>query len=155
MQFPVPQFIDVEDKLIGPFSLKQFAFIFIGGLIVVGLYRLIGVNFFFIILALPIAAFSLIMAFGKFNGRRFYESIPIFINFISAPKNMVFQKTGDIGDLHIQPITVEAKDQTPVNPEDSEAPQSKLKRISRMLEQKNAEEEEIVRKSQEKYPPQV
>ncbi len=34
MQFPVPQFTEVEDKIIGPLTLKQFGIIFGVGVII-------------------------------------------------------------------------------------------------------------------------
>ncbi len=150
MQFPVPQFIDVEDQLIGPFSLKQFGFVFVGGLIDLAFYRIFKLSFIFIILALPVTLFTLVMTFGRFNGRRIYDSIPIFLGFLSAPKNLVFQKKSDIDDLHIQTITIEQVNAQQVkdNPVAEEAPQSKLKRLSHLLEQKNAEVDEIVKQSQ-------
>jgi len=35
MQFNVPQFIETEDKLIGPFTLKQFLYLAAGGALLV------------------------------------------------------------------------------------------------------------------------
>ena len=68
MQFKVPQFIDIEDKIIGPLTLKQFIYL-LGGLGVIAIswfYFKLGV---FIIISIPILVLSLGLAFFKVNGR--------------------------------------------------------------------------------------
>ncbi|GAC1413392.1 MAG: hypothetical protein NVSMB66_5240 [Candidatus Doudnabacteria bacterium] len=149
MQFPVPQFLDVEDKIIGPFSLKQFGFVFGGGLLVVAIFKIFGFGPVFIVLGFPIALLTLFLSFGNFNGKKVYEAVPIFIKFLTAPKTMVFQKEGSVSDLNIGPITIEqiqsmsakTQPQAPI-----ESAQSQLKKLSRLLDQKNNEEKEIINK---------
>ncbi len=148
MQFSVPQFIDVEDKIIGPFTLKQFGFIFGGGLIDVGLFKLLGLSIPFFFLAIPIALATLFFSFGSFNGKRIYDVIPIFLRFLSAPKQMVFHhKKKDINDIDIEAINVRvAEEQTaaaqPVIAEEPIA--SRLKKLSLILDRKNEEEAEAL-----------
>lgn len=77
--FTVPQFIDVEDKLVGPFSFIQFLYILGGVGFSFLLWRLLP-NFIAIILIVPIAALSIALAFVKINNR------PFIITFISAIK---------------------------------------------------------------------
>ena len=70
MQYPVPQFQDVEDKVIGPLTFKQFVYILGGG----GLSYVIlmtvpkGLN---ILLIAIVAGFSLSLAFYKINRQPF------------------------------------------------------------------------------------
>ena len=52
MQFSVPQFVEVEDKIIGPLTLKQFLVLLGGGFVVFVLYKFITNAFFFISLTL-------------------------------------------------------------------------------------------------------
>ncbi len=150
MQFPVPQFLDVEDKIFGPFSLKQFGFVFFGGLIVVAIYRIFGIGFVFIILGLPIAIFTLFMTFGSFNGKKVYNVIPVFLNYISMPKRMIFHKTAHLDGLDVKPMTMEQyKEITGANAAKEvivEAPQTRLQEVTHLLQQKNAEEQEIINK---------
>jgi hypothetical protein len=150
MQYPVPQFLDVEDKIIGPFGLKQFGFIFGGGLIVVAIFRIFQFGLVFFALGMPIGLLTLFLAFGNFNGKKVYEAIPIFIKFIGAPKAMVFQKERNTDDLNIGPITMEQMQAINANQKISNIPvesaQSQLKRLSRLLDQKNQEEVEIINK---------
>ena len=40
MQFPVPQFTDVEDRIIGALSFKQFGIVFVAALIIFAVYTI-------------------------------------------------------------------------------------------------------------------
>lgn len=81
-QFVVPQFIDVEDKVIGPITVRQFIILLIAG----------GVEFLawkfsdftlFLFLTLVNAAFTILFAFIKINGRPVHFFI---LNFIQTSK---------------------------------------------------------------------
>lgn len=70
MEYQVPQFIEVEDKIFGPFTLQQFIFL-AGG---IGLAVILVLNlplFLAIILSIPIVGFALALAFFKINGKPF------------------------------------------------------------------------------------
>jgi hypothetical protein len=68
MQFQVPQFIEVEDKIFGPLTFKQFVYIFGGLGASYTLFRLLP-----LILAAPLIAvvggLAAGLAFFQFNGR--------------------------------------------------------------------------------------
>ncbi len=70
-QFVVPQFIDVEAKIIGPITARQF-------LILLGATLLIALNFrifdfsLFLALSIPIFIIAVVFAFVKVNGRPFH-----------------------------------------------------------------------------------
>ncbi len=148
MQFPVPQFIDIEDKIIGPFTLKQFGIIFIAGLIDVALFRIFKVGVVFFLIGLPVTLVGLVMAFGQFNGKKLYDSIPLALKFLSEPKQLVFHKTARMDNLNIKTITVEqvraAQGNASAQPEES--PQSKLKNLTRLLQEKSEQETQLVNK---------
>lgn len=69
MRFQVPQFIEVEDKIIGPLTIKQFIYIAGGAGMSFIIIRFLGL-LFGIIVALPVAAFALALAFYKPNERQ-------------------------------------------------------------------------------------
>ena len=73
-QFQVPQFITVEDKVIGPFTIKQFVFLGAGGLLIM-LLRTIFEGFVLYVLSLIIASLAGSMAFLKING----QSLPLLV----------------------------------------------------------------------------
>lgn len=72
MEYQVPQFVEVEDKIFGPFTLKQFIYLAGGA----GICAIILLNlplFVGIILALPVAGFAAALAFYKMNGKPFID----------------------------------------------------------------------------------
>ena len=74
MRFQVPQFIDVEDKIIGPFTLKQFVYLAGGGGMAFIIY-----HFLTPYIAIPIVAgviiLSLCLAFYKVNNKPFIDML--------------------------------------------------------------------------------
>ncbi len=70
MRFQVPQFINIEDKILGPFSIKQFVYI-VGG-IGMGYIAYNFLPFYLAILIIaPIAGLAAALAFYKPNGKPF------------------------------------------------------------------------------------
>ncbi len=67
-QFVVPQFIDVEDKVLGPITVRQFIIILVGGGLIFVAYKLADLTLF-ILEAVIIAFATFIIAFVKINGR--------------------------------------------------------------------------------------
>lgn len=92
MQFPVPQFIDIEDKIIGPLTLKQFLWCLAGAIILFILWTFLPLALF-IILALPITSLFGALAFYKHNGRPFIYFLMSGLKFLFKPKLYLFQKT--------------------------------------------------------------
>ena len=72
MQFKVPQFIDVEDKIFGPFSFKEFAYI-VGGLGASYVIYKIMPLILGIFLIIPILALAGALTFIKINNRPFVD----------------------------------------------------------------------------------
>jgi PrgI family protein len=70
MRYQVPQFIEVEDKIFGPLTLKQFLYLAGGGGLCLIFYSLLPF-YIFIGLSLPVIAFCLALAFYKINDRPF------------------------------------------------------------------------------------
>jgi len=83
MQFKVPQFLDIEDKIFGPFTFRQFIYLAGGGGLCFVLYKLLGL-FLGIIPMLVVAGFSLALTFYRPNGKP-------FINMLEAGFKFTFQ----------------------------------------------------------------
>lgn len=73
MQFRVPQFIDMEDKVFGPFTLKQFGYIVGAGGVSFVIWTFIPIKFFAILIILPVVGLFLALAFVKYNNRSFAD----------------------------------------------------------------------------------
>ena len=68
MQFQIPQFIEVEDKIAGPFTLKQLLYLIGGGAIALVSFLIFKLWLTMIIITVD-ALISLSLAFFKYNGQ--------------------------------------------------------------------------------------
>lgn len=112
MRFQVPQFIEVEDKIFGPLTFKQFVYLAGGGGICVLLFMFFP-KFLAIMISLPVAAFVLALAFYKVNDKPFINVIEAFFNYTLTNKLYIWKKedkpmnrTGEPSSLPIQQIQV-------------------------------------------------
>lgn len=139
MQYAVPQFIDVEDKLLGPLTLKQFLSLLGTGGIVLFFWSILGFGITFFLFGLPVALLGIIITFAKFNGRQFFSYLGPMLNFVSAPKVMVYKREG--AGVSFSKKKEEPQKTTAVVEEVS---QSRLKRLAYLLDQKTAQEKELI-----------
>ena len=142
MQYSVPQFIEIEDKLIAGLTLKQFLFILGGGLLTLGIWSIFKFSFIFFLFGLPVAIVSLAMAFGKFNGRPVMSNIPAIVKFVSSPRDRIFSRTGEFMAPMVK--KVELQTQHAMTADESEQVSGRLKKLSYRLDQKTAEEERLI-----------
>lgn len=90
-QFVVPQFIDVEDKIIGPITVRQFIIIMIGGFLIFLEFRLADFGLFILEGLLTLFLIAL-FAFFKVNGMPFHFFFVNFIATLNKPKIRTWQK---------------------------------------------------------------
>ena len=89
-QYQVPQFISVEDRIVGPLTLKQFLYL-LGGT-AFGVVAYFSLQFFlFIIVMLPVSALTLLLAFLTINGQPFAKILSSALNFYMKPKLFIWQ----------------------------------------------------------------
>jgi len=84
-QFQVPQFIDVEDKILGSITMRQF-FIMLTPLVIGGILYFILDLWLTIIVFIPITAITAIFAFYKPNGMRFSRFLFSFLSYTFKPR---------------------------------------------------------------------
>ena len=68
MRYQVPQFIEIEDKIFGPLTLKQFIYVAGGGGLCLVFFSLLPF-YLTVVLSIPVIAASLGLAFYQVNGR--------------------------------------------------------------------------------------
>ena len=73
-QFVVPQFIDVEGKIIGPITIRQFILMLAGGLLIFLTFRFLSFTIF-IFSTVFIVIFVVIFGFVKVNSRPIHKFI--------------------------------------------------------------------------------
>lgn len=90
MRFQVPQFTEVEDKIIGPLTLKQFVYMAgaVGACIIMYTYL---PKFIAFALMLPILAFGAALAFFKVNNRPFIRSVESFLKYVLTNKLYIWK----------------------------------------------------------------
>jgi len=90
-QFLVPQFIDVEDKIIGPITTRQFVMLLVGILFTFVLYKLLAFAYFAVsgFLVLGVTA---ILAFARVNGRPIHFLLLNFLQTAKRPKMRVWNR---------------------------------------------------------------
>ncbi|MBP9695168.1 MAG: PrgI family protein [Candidatus Magasanikbacteria bacterium] len=90
-QFVVPQFIDVEDKIFGPITTRQFLILLVAGLIIFLAYRFGDFSLFVFVLAF-VGGLSLVVAFAKINGQTFHYFLLNIIQTLRRPGLRVWRK---------------------------------------------------------------
>lgn len=91
MQFQVPQFIEVEDKIFGPLTLKQFIYIAGGVGIIIVLFSFLH-WFIAIIIAVPVGVFAGALAFFQINNKPFINIVESFFKYYIGNKLYIWQK---------------------------------------------------------------
>ncbi|MDD3531625.1 MAG: PrgI family protein [Candidatus Pacebacteria bacterium] len=91
MEYQVPQFIEVEDKIIGPLTLKQF--IYVAGAAGLCVIFFMYLNFILaVLLALPVVGFAAALAFYKVNGKPFIDVIEAGFNYYTRAKLFLWKR---------------------------------------------------------------
>jgi hypothetical protein len=91
MEHQVPQFIEVEDKLVGPLTFRQFIYLAGGGGICVALF--LTLPFWFSVpLIIPIGAFSVSLAFYRVNNKPFAAMLESAFAYYTHAKLFLWKK---------------------------------------------------------------
>ncbi|MEK7081303.1 MAG: PrgI family protein [Patescibacteria group bacterium] len=91
MQFKVPQFLDIEDKIFGPFTFREFAYLVGGAGLCFVLYKLLGL-IMGIIPILIIAGFSLMLTFYRPNNKPFISMLEAGFKYFTQNKLYIWKK---------------------------------------------------------------
>jgi hypothetical protein len=96
MRFQVPQFIETESKIVGPFTLKQFLYLAAGGIIIFVLQYFLSFTFL-VIVGIPIAVLAVALAFYKIDGIPLPQYLLMALSFLTGTKKYVFSKDEERG----------------------------------------------------------
>ena len=147
MQYKIPQDVQREDKIIGPFSLKQFLYLLTGAMVGYMCFSIIGKiagstgigGMAGLITFAGISAFAVI----EVQGKPLPEFISAFIVFMLRPRNRIWQKDIYIPDIAVIPS--KKKEETSI-PKDPSQIRTELEKLSHVLDTRGwgelAEEEE-------------
>ena len=135
MQFQVPQFIEVEDKIFGPLTLKQFLYIAGGVGVCLMLFAILPLVFV-IMLGIPVMGFAAALAFYEINGRPFIVALEHAFGYILGSKLYLWKQR--------QPQTPKATAAIPTTQAQMPVPklsESKLKDLAWSLNIKDRSQE--------------
>lgn len=91
MRFQVPQFIEVEDKLFGPLTLKQFIYL-AGSVGLAAVFFAFLPKFIAAIFALPIILFGAALAFYRINNQPFINTVEAFFKYTTNKRLYIWHK---------------------------------------------------------------
>lgn len=95
MRFQVPQFIDVEDKIFGPLTIKQFVYLAGGAGMAYIVYTLVNIilpTFISIIFMIPVVALAVALAFYKVNKKPFIFFLENALRYFIGSKLYIWKK---------------------------------------------------------------
>ncbi len=91
MRFQIPQFIEVEDRIFGPLTIKQFIYLAGGAGFSFALYRFLP-----LLLAIPLilatASLALTLSFFKLHGRNFITVMESAFHFFRTSRLYIWRK---------------------------------------------------------------
>lgn len=90
-RYQVPQFIDIEDKIIGPLTLRQFLYFLAAAAILFIFWTLLAFEYF-VVIAIITVGLAGIFSFVKIHGRSFTYFISNFISFIFKSQKYIWKK---------------------------------------------------------------
>src|SRR5258708_7842589 len=90
-QYPIPQFIESEGKIIFFLTFRQFFILVGGGTACILLYFILPL-FLFLVFAIPIVIVTLVVAFLKVNNESVVKAFLHYVGFSTKPKNYTWKK---------------------------------------------------------------
>lgn len=118
-QFVVPQFLDVEAKIIGPVTARQFLILLAVLLIEFVIYRLFLNLAAILLFGIPVLVAGLVFAFFKVNGQPFHFIALNMVQTLRKPPLRVWDKRLSDSDLRVY---LKKEEQAPPPPPPRKAP---------------------------------
>jgi phosphate/sulfate permease len=92
MRFQVPQFIEVEDKIFGPLTIRQFIYLLGGAGASFIVYKVIGSIIISAVFVIPIIGFALALTFYKINNKPFINVVEAAFGYYIGSKLYIWKK---------------------------------------------------------------
>ncbi|MFA6428633.1 MAG: PrgI family protein [Candidatus Buchananbacteria bacterium] len=96
--FTVPQFLEVEDKIIGPITTRQFVILVVGGGLEFIAYKVSDIGLF-IFLTIVLGLLVLVLGFLKINGQPFHYFLINFVETSKKPRLRIWRKKYSTAEL--------------------------------------------------------
>ena len=91
MRYQIPQFIEVEDKIFGPLTLKQFLYLAGSAAFAYMAYAYLP-WFLYYIVSPAFILFGVLLAFYKFNNKPFISLVESYIRYVIGSKLYIWKR---------------------------------------------------------------
>jgi hypothetical protein len=98
MQYQVPQFIETEDRVVGPFSIRQFIYVGVAAL-VTGICYFFVQTWLFAVVAVVTIGGALAFSFLKINGRPLIKVVTSAFNFYWKPQLYIWKSEHPVASV--------------------------------------------------------
>lgn len=92
MEFTVPKFIEMETRIVGPFTWRQFLYIGGAGFVIFFLFLFMRYSFLFIFISIFLAALGFSFALLKIGGRPLPNLLMHFLFYTISSKIYIWKK---------------------------------------------------------------
>lgn len=127
MRYQVPQFIDIEDKIIGPLTIKQFVYLAGGAGMSYLIYTVFPI-YIALVLVVAVIVLSLALAFYKVNNKPFIDFLEAAVMYYSKQNLYIWKKE------ERKPVARERVSEAPAQVYVPRLSDSKLKELSWSLD---------------------
>lgn len=131
MRFEVPQFIEIEDKIFGPLTWRQF--LYLGGGIGMAVVMFFYLNLFlFILFGIPLALLAGALAFYPVNNRPFSFFLEAIVNYVKGQRLYLWRQKTDI--IHKESVPAPPAPAHPLTQAGVARPRKDITSLARKLE---------------------
>lgn len=105
MRYQVPQFVDIEDKIIGPLTIKQFLIYVVAVMLLVPVYLATDMSLF-ITMAIPLLGLAALFAHFKLHGRSLFAIGGHAATFLLRGQLFIWRRVGEADSLLVQGVDI-------------------------------------------------
>lgn len=132
-QFVVPQFLDIEPKILGPITVRQFLIMLATVLGEFFIYKFLIITWWgMIILGVPLLVTGIAFAFVKVNGQSFHYIVLNMVQTMRKPRLRVWDKT--LTDADIKLLMVQPEPIAPPPPKKAALTSSRLSELTLIVD---------------------
>jgi len=133
----------MEDRIIGPLTMKQFVYLLVGGMVFYATIKAGNIGLI-VFLGIPVAILALCLAFIKIQDQPFSKFLFSLILFWVKPRQRIWFKDWQIGK-QIRPVIKKKKEDPKGKHIQKEVEKSELEKLSVILDTRG---QEVVQKTQ-------
>jgi hypothetical protein len=135
MQYKIPQNVQIEDKIVGPLTLKQLIILGTGGGISYALYSALAAKYYieiWIWFVAPPAILTLAFTFLKINGIPFAKWVLLLSEYMYNPRKRIFQMGA--GDNYKATIFAKKEEKVQTNKDEKTKAERDRERLDKLSE---------------------